>query len=368
MYAAFRETDIRVLRCPWMRNLSLSRKGLIMFRIVTLFVSFFQMLLEYAWGYGSLPNHLSYEERELARKFKRACREARQNTIMWACVCDYAGDDPAFAKVKQALVAHWKKYCMFSETRVPNFDTLACSYDGLTQLLAKFRHLPRGLVGFLNVAPIAKHTADKRNGNHPFYAVLLTNGRILFSPNSGYSLSLLRPYIVAVVRIPCAQNGEQFRSWQCFPEEAAKILRGDFRNVDAVFGPNGAHQIPEVPETAFARSDNYGNIKVRFTVKDAVRFGWKDGDIISIHVDGECVGRAVYGKNVHGHEGETLLSLAAGSGIIQADASSEPEVHLDMFKVWGNAMEILGSPNFEQIVELRQETHAHAPRRERVTA
>ena len=291
------------------------------------------------------------KSRELLTLVGKAVLASKHHSPICANVNDYAPGDPAEDKLRQAVMTH-THVMAFTHTYVTPYDTLSASYNGLTQILAPEEHLPAGMFAYLNVAPI--EASDVRNGSHPFLGVLLSNGRIVFSPNSGHSLSLLAPFAKVIFEMPCATKGEQFRSWQCFPREIGRVLRLDFTNAIRVWGPSDDHPIPPAPDTKFACPDNFGNVKTLYKVADAAELGLKDGDIVEIIVDGSVTAEAVYGKNVRKLKGPRLLSLAAGSGLIQAHREAPIETFLDLFRLRDKALELIGNPSCEQKFEVRR--------------
>ena len=299
------------------------------------------------------PKNVTANDRKLIDQIVEASKKRAHWLRTMSCVNDYAAGDPAQAKLEDAVVAH-THFAHFSHTFVSPFDTLSGSYNILTQILAPEAHLPKGKVGYLNVAPIAD--SDDRNGHHPFLGVLLTNGRLLFSPNSGYSLSLIAPYADVIFEMPCANNGEQFRSWQCFPAEMGRIFRNDFSNVSKLWTRDGDHPIPKPPTTQFACPDNFGNVKSLLRLSDIAKLGIVDGDIIEILVDGAVTAEAVYGRNVKKLAGPRLLSFAPGSGLIQGHADAPVETFIDLFRLRDSALDLIGEPTYEQEVSFRKKS------------
>ncbi len=326
-------------------------------------ITIYQCLREHFCGYHRVPNDLDSEQQALLELFRPALRRARRSGfIRWVLITDYTPEDPATSKVVTSLEEYWGQPCGFNTIAVRNYDTLAVSYNAMTQLLAPKTHLPDWVVGYLNVAPIG--VKDCRDGGHLFYVVLLSNGHVVFSPNSGYSLSLLLPYAVAIAELdfkneavppPQGYKG-QFRSWWYFPQSVARFLRGDFSKVTAVWTPEGNHHIPPAPpSTRFAVPDNFNNMKLTMTSADAAALGWKPNEKVSVFVDDEKVAEAVF-CNTSGHPlSPGTLSLEPGSGVVQARPGEPCKVYLDLFHLGGGeAFLDCGSPTHRNTVTLER--------------
>lgn len=291
--------------------------------------------------------------RELLTKVAAAIVATKYDARTCVNINDYRPDDQAEAKLRLAVASQMAGPVQFVHTFTGEFDTLAASYYAETELLGLESLIPKGAFGYVNVAPI--EASDIRNGSHPFLGVLLSNGRLLFAPNSGYSLSLIAPYADVIWRMPCATNGEQFRSWRCFPIEIGRIFKLDFTNVDQVWSGSDDHPIPKPPaKRRMACVDNFGNVKTLYKVADAQRLELADGDIAEVLVKGKVVAEATYGRNLRKLDGPRLLSLAAGSGLVQATAAASPDTYLDLFRLLDRAVDLIGNPGYEDPFSIRR--------------
>ncbi len=293
--------------------------------------------------------------RGLLTKVAEAIVATKYETRVCVNINDYRPDDQAEVKLRLAVASQMAGTVQFVHTFAGEYDTLAASYYAETEVLGLDSLIPKGAFGYVNVAPI--EASDIRNGSHPFLGVLLSNGRLLFAPNSYYSLSLIAPYAKVIWRMPCATNGEQFRSWRCFPIEIGRIFRLDFTNVDQVWSGTDDHPIPKPPaDRKMACVDNFGNVKTLYKVSDADRLKLADGDIVEVLVKGKVVAEATYGRNVRKLSGPRLLSLAAGSGLVQANADAPVGTYLDLFRLRDRAVDLIGNPGYEDSFSIRKKS------------
>lgn len=95
--------------------------------------------------------------------------------------------------------------------------------------------------------------------------------------NSGYSLSLIRDYIVELRQVRVAHEGNQFRSGDFFPQVVSDIHHG--RHEERLLETLPVSQIPQFPASTVMWVDGFGNIKTSNRRSDSLA---KDGRKVHI--------------------------------------------------------------------------------------
>lgn len=146
-------------------------------------------------------------------------------------------------------------------TAVPAFDTIATGFV-LAQLAV---NSPLGAkhLFYVNTAPRKDKTDARQNneGEGLVYAKL-QNGVQIVAVNSGYSLTLIKPFATEIRRLDVSNAGSQFRSRDIFPIAMGAVARGD----SAVLAEDFMDAVPDAfPENAVVYTDGYGNLKTSVT-------------------------------------------------------------------------------------------------------
>jgi len=253
---------------------------------------------------------------------------------------DYKTGDQASAKMGTAIAAKCPPNCLplsfLPSVSVPPLDTVRGGFETAMLACGPLHLRPRNTLFYLNVAPIAKR--DSRNGGHEFYAALLEDGTVVFSPSAGHSFSAIASRLRAVFVLACEQENVQFRSWALFPEIIGKLLEGDFSVVERVIEPN-EFEFEAIPASFAVDFDNFGNIRSAQTTESLVHLGLSPGEPVVLLRDGVPIARGVFGNAPDGtHYPDTWLSVKPGSNIVGEAESSV--TYLDIFRTAGSARRI----------------------------
>lgn len=203
--------------------------------------------------------------------------------------------DLAFAEVTDRLYAQLRDSGIDNHrvalTNVPAFDTYATGFV-LAQLAA---NSPLGAdhLFYVNTAPRKDNKSARINneGEGLVYAKLY-NGVQVVAVNSGYSLTLIRPFTDRIVALDVERAGSQFRSRDVFPRAIGAVLSGD----DSLFGDDVSATVPAVfPENRIVYTDGYGNLKCSV---DPASIEKKKGKRLHIHVEGSDQIPALVGAGI----------------------------------------------------------------------
>lgn len=248
-------------------------------------------------------------------------------------IADYGPvHDLAFAEVKQRLrLALGNQRAIIETYAVPAFDTLATGFV-LAQLarnpLMDGRH-----IFYVNTAP-RRDNLDARVANEGEQLVYakLDNGAEVVAVNSGYTLSFIADVIAQYYSTTIAAQGSQFRSRDLFPAAISKLAAGD----GSLLGDElRIDSIPEVPASAVAYVDGYGNLKTTLTA-DSVRE--QNGQTLAVTLNGVTQQVTVADGIFAVPEGG--LVLAPGSSGWQTDKGEQ--VFLEICQRGGCAAQVFG--------------------------
>lgn len=169
--------------------------------------------------------------------------------------------DMAFAEVSDRLDAQLEGIPDFDFqlrlTSVPAFDTVATGF--VLAQLAINSTLGGKHIFYVNTAPRKDKMAARRNneGEGLVYA-RLTNGVRIVAVNSGYSMTLIKPFATEIRQLNVSNAGSQFRSRDIFPVALGAVARDD----QSVMGEDYRSMVlDQFPENAVVYTDGYGNLK-----------------------------------------------------------------------------------------------------------
>jgi hypothetical protein len=170
-------------------------------------------------------------------------------------IADYGIGDLAFAEVVQRIKLHLPDAEPVL-VPVPAFATVAAGFC-IAQL--GLHAGPPGTIIYHNVAPRQDDPGARsaNAGERLAYARLVTDVHVI-GVNAGYAYSFIKDAAKELRWVASPTEGSQFRSRDMFPQAAAAITRG----VLDTLGDNiDSSSIPELPSSALAYVDGYGNMK-----------------------------------------------------------------------------------------------------------
>jgi hypothetical protein len=161
---------------------------------------------------------------------------------------------------------------------VPAFDTYATGFM-LAQLAINSK-LGADHFFYVNTAPRKDQSSARiNNEGEGLVYVRLKNGVQIVAVNSGYSLTLIKPFAEEIRQINVDKAGSQFRSRDIFPQALGAILRGDA----SLLGADVRHTVPdEFPKNRVVYTDGYGNLKCSVDPADIER---DKGKRVHIHIE-----------------------------------------------------------------------------------
>lgn len=244
-------------------------------------------------------------------------------------ICDYQGSSQEFAEILQRIYAQNSDLDLsVIPTSIPSFDTLATGF--MVYQLALGEH-PDGMAMYVNTAPRKElKTAMENNAGEKLVYAMLTNGVEIVAVNSGYSLSLVKPYIQELRVLEVEDRGSQFRSRDFFPKAVADILHGkhEQRLRDTV----DPTQLRDVSLNEVMWVDGFGNIK---TTTRRSQHSFQPGEKIMVTINGVKRAALVTGGSFSVAEGE--LAYSTGS-------SGYDDPFMELFLRGGSARELFGHP------------------------
>lgn len=257
--------------------------------------------------------------------------------------------DMAFAEVADRLHAQMRAagatdYQM-DLTSVPAFDTYATGFV-LAQLAANSQ-LGSDHIFYVNTAPRKDNKSARMNneGEGLVYA-RLKNGVQIIAVNSGYSLTLIKPFADEIRLLNVDKAGSQFRSRDNFPQALGALMRGDA----SIFGADVAHTVPDdFPKNRVVYTDGYGNMKCSVDPADLAA---DKGKKVHVHVEGSNVQQPV---NV----GTRMFDVADGEFVFATGSSgwTRPDgirvEFSEIVKRGGNAAETFRHPEGGAKIEWR---------------
>lgn len=219
-------------------------------------------------------------------------------------------------------------------TSVPAFDTVATGFV-LAQLAANSPLGDRHLF-YVNTAPRKDNTAARVNneGEGLVYAKL-GNGVRIVAVNSGYSLSLIKPFAEEIRILNVGKAGSQFRSRDIFPRAIGAVMRDE----PGILGDDASAHVPDsLPENVVAYTDGYGNLKCAV---DPAQFEARKGERVTLAINGrEQV--AVVGAGIFDVADGEFCFARGSSGWDLPDGSRMS--FAEVIKRGGNAAKTFGNP------------------------
>lgn len=182
--------------------------------------------------------------------------------------------DSLHAQIRDAGVADYE----MNLSSVPAFDTYATGFM-LAQLAINSK-LGKDHVFYVNTAPRKDNKSARVNneGEGLVYA-RLKNGVRIIAVNSGYSLTLVKPFAEEIRKLNVSAAGSQFRSRDNFPQALGAVLKGD----DSIFGADVAHAIEDdFPKNRVVYTDGYGNLKCSIDPADIAK---DQGKRVHVHLE-----------------------------------------------------------------------------------
>lgn len=211
--------------------------------------------------------------------------------------------DMAFAEVSdrihaQLVGAGIQNYKM-DLSSVPAFDTYATGF--MLAQLAVNSPLKDKHYFYVNTAPRKDNKSARiHNEGEGLVYAKLRNGVQIVAVNSGYSLTLIKPFTDKIVLLNVDNKGSQFRSRDIFPVALGAVMRGD----QTIFGKDVTNTVlDEFPEDRVVYTDGYGNMKCSI---DPSRID----DLIKTHTKGEIRPRVEV--NIEGGKNRQNIQLGAG--------------------------------------------------------
>jgi S-adenosylmethionine hydrolase len=190
--------------------------------------------------------------------------------------------DMAFAEVADRIDAELMGTGLDYQMRltsVPHFDTVATGF--VLAQLAVNSTIGRRHIFYVNTAPRKDNKAARvNNEGEGLMYMRLKNGVRIVAVNSGYSLSLVKPFAVETKLINVSKAGSQFRSRDIFPQAVGAMVRGD----SSIFGADGAQHVPDdFPKDVVAYTDGYGNMKCSV---DPLLLEARKGERVTLRING----------------------------------------------------------------------------------
>ncbi len=271
--------------------------------------------------------------------------EIRIKPFLVHVLADYGPiHDLAFAEVKQALRAEIEGQIAHFETfAVPAFDTVATGFY-LAQTACN-SSLGERQIFYVNTAPRRDDRAARKNcaGEGLVYAEL-ANGVQIIAVNSGYSLSFIKGNALKIQALDIAAEGSQFRSRDVFPAALGWVVRDE---LDPRLGADVMGNIPDIPSSAVAYTDGYGNIKTTIDVNEIAHL---KGQKVAVSI-GEQTHDALVSNDIFAvEEGEMVVS-AGSSGWRENSGSTRRFVECVLRG--GSAAERFGRPGGGSAVSFR---------------
>jgi S-adenosylmethionine hydrolase len=219
-------------------------------------------------------------------------------------------------------------------TSVPAFDTVATGFV-LAQLAINSPLGDKHLF-YVNTAP-RKDKIDARTNNEGEGLVYakLTNGVQIVAVNSGYSLTLIKPFATEIRRLDVSNAGSQFRSRDIFPIAMGAVARGD----SAVLAEDFKDAVPDhFPENAVVYTDGYGNLKTSVTPETLVSL---KGQRVTVEINGReqvaIVGTGIFDVA----DGEYCFAKGSSGWALPNGQRME---FSEVIKRGGNAAKSFGTP------------------------
>jgi hypothetical protein len=219
-------------------------------------------------------------------------------------------------------------------TSVSVFDTIATGFS-LAQLAI---NSPLGAkhIFYVNTAP-RKDKLDSRQNNEGEGLVYaeLQNGVRIVAVNSGYSLTLVKPFATKILKLNVSNAGSQFRSRDNFPLAFGAVLRGE----NDIFGEDVSMHVPDdFPKDVVAYTDGYGNLKCAVNPKDLES---RKGERVTVEINGREQVALVGGGIFDVVDGEYCFAKGSSGWTLPNGDKVE---FAEVIKRGGNASKSFGSP------------------------
>lgn len=246
--------------------------------------------------------------------------------------------DMAFAEVSDRLDAQMDMLdgldINLRLTSVPVFDTIATGF-ALAQLAINSPLREKHLF-YVNTAP-RKDKLDSRTNNEGEGLVYakLQNGVRIVAVNSGYSLTLVKPFATEIRMLNVSNAGSQFRSRDNFPVALGAVARGD----TSIMGDDARGFVPdEFPHNVVAYTDGYGNLKCAIDPKDLES---RKGQRVTVEINGREQVALVGGGIFEVVDGEYCFAKGSSGWTLPNGNRVE---FAEVIKRGGNASKSFGSP------------------------
>ena len=246
--------------------------------------------------------------------------------------------DMAFAEVADRLDAQFDGIggidFQMRVTSVPVFDTIATGFV-LAQLAINSPLGDKHLF-YVNTAPRKDRLEGRQNneGEGLVYAKL-KNGVRIVAVNSGYSLTLVKPFAEEIRILNVSNAGSQFRSRDVFPVALGAVARGD----DSVLGDDAANHVPDqFPQNCVVYTDGYGNLKCSVNPDDLESL---KGKRVTVEINGRQQVALVGGGIFEVVDGEYCFARGS-SGWTLPDGKKQ--TFAEVIKRGGNASKSFGTP------------------------
>lgn len=193
---------------------------------------------------------------------------------------------------------------------------------------------PPDRVVYANVAPRADEDAPREDDDgEGLVAARLPNGVLVVAVDAGHAFSFLRDEADTLHAVAVPATGSQFRSRDAFPEQVARLVRGD----DAVLGRALAPDaFPAPPPATLLYVDGYGNLKTSWYEPPA-----PSGTRVTVRIDGTSVRATASDGTFAVPAGE--VSFAPGSSGWPLRAGGERRWY-ELLLRGGYAAEVFGRP------------------------
>ena len=249
-------------------------------------------------------------------------------------VADYAPGDLAFSEMIQALASYLPDDFRWHYTTVKSFDTIATGFVVAQLGLQSPELRPANTIIYANCAP-RKDRSEARvhNEGEKILYVEFPNGVEGLIVNSGYSLSFIRDEVASVWSTSVQRGGSQFRSRDIFPPLVGHVAKKDYSVRIEKLVPSDV--IPPPPRGVVGYVDSFGNLKTTYRDGDPELRGLKEGQRVTVSINGVRLMATVATGSFNVCEGE--IAFAPGS-------SGHNRRFWEVFQRGGSAWATYGKP------------------------
>ncbi|MEK7510507.1 MAG: hypothetical protein AAB567_03080 [Patescibacteria group bacterium] len=228
-------------------------------------------------------------------------------------ICDYGEDSLATGEVLAAIQKNARAPFPVFVLAARPLNTIHTGFllDQMQRNLE--REMADSIVFFLNTDP-RTHTKEPilQGNGAPLFAAKLANGALVLSPNAGHCLSFVKDKISSLRIISLPEAKTQFRSRDLFSSFVAKALLGELE--ESAGSPVSLEEIPGLPKEPFiVHIDNYGNIKISYSLAEKERDRIQWGDKVKVRM-GEREAEAQAAPSIFAVPPGTLAFAPGSSG------------------------------------------------------